>query len=191
MWAFICQYWLEFLFGAIAIGIGALAKHYYNLVKLGRATNKEKEKQPIFEEIKKLREDMKSNNDAFKNDLKECHCALKSEIQKQNAAQEKKMEDSHRGISEQLDNLVVEIEKNNQATDAVRLGTLALWRKTYFNDARRLLENDHIITHEEFVKITTEHDIYNKLGGNHEGDQYFESIRKKYESGLVQNPKNG
>ena len=191
MWAFICQYWLEFLFGAIAIGIGALAKHYYNLVKLGRATNKEKEKQPIFEEIKKLREDMKSNNDAFKSDLKECHCALKSEIQKQNAAQEKKMEDSHKGISEQLDNLVAEIEKNNQATDAVRLGTLALWRKTYFNDARFLLENDHIITHEEFVKITTEHDIYNRLGGNHEGDQYFESIRKKYESGLVQNPKNG
>ena len=191
MWAFICQYWLEFLFGAIAIGIGALAKHYYNLVKLGRATNKEKEKQPIFEEIKKLREDMKENNQTFKEDLEQCHCALKSEIKKQNEEQEKKMEESHKGISEQLGHLTTEIEKNNKTTDAVRLGTLALWRKTYFHDARLLLEPDHVITHEEFVKISVEHDTYNRLGGNHEGDQYFESIKKKYESGLTQNPKNG
>ena len=84
VWAFICQYWLEFLFGVIALAIGAVAKHYYSLVKTGRATKKEKEKEPIFEEIKKLNqqlsEEMKANNAAFKQDLEACHCALKEEI---------------------------------------------------------------------------------------------------------------
>lgn len=54
VWAFIAKYWLEFLFGVVALAIGAVAKHYYNLVKIGRASNKEKEKEPIFNEIKKL-----------------------------------------------------------------------------------------------------------------------------------------
>lgn len=84
MWAFICKYWLEFLFGLIALAISAVAKYYYNLVKTGRATKKEKEKEPIFEEMKKLNQqlsdEIKENNIAFKKDLEACHCALKEEI---------------------------------------------------------------------------------------------------------------
>ena len=91
---------------------------------------------------------------------------------------------SHEKISQDIAALASELEKNNQSTEAVKSGTLALWRKTYFNDARLLLEKDHIITDEEYVKISVEHVVYNRLGGNHEGDQYFESITRKYHNGL-------
>lgn len=49
------------------------------------------------------------------------------------------MEKSHEAIADQINNLTLEIEKNNKDTEAVKNGTLALWRKTYFNDARFLL----------------------------------------------------
>lgn len=97
------------------------------------------------------------------------------------------MEKSHEAIADQINNLTLEIEKNNKDTEAVKSGTLALWRKTYFNDARLLLQPDHIITDKEYVKISVEHNVYNQLGGNHEGDEYFNSITVKYNAGL----KNG
>ena len=75
MWAFICQYWLEFLFGAIALGVTFVAKYYYNLVKTGRATKKEEEKakdqQPIFEKIKELSDNIQKNHMALKEEMKQ------------------------------------------------------------------------------------------------------------------------
>ena len=97
------------------------------------------------------------------------------------------MIDSHEQIIDQISKLSTELAQNNAYTEAVREGTLALWRKTYFADARHLLEPDHVITHEEYAKISKEHDTYNKLGGNHEGDEYFKSITIRYRAGL----KNG
>lgn len=112
----------------------------------------------------------------------------------QNSYQDQKMTDSHEQIINQINKLSAELAQNNayteavrEGTEAVKEGTLALWRKTYFADARRLLESDHVITDEEYVKISNEHKTYNKLGGNHEGDEYFKSITIKYRAGL----KNG
>lgn len=186
---------MNFLLGAIALGLGALAKHYYSLIKTGRATNKEKAKQkdqePIYTEIKKLNDELKNDieqsNLAFQQNLQACHAALKEEMLAQNSYQDQKMTDSHEQIINQINKLSAELAQNNAYTEAVREGTLALWRKTYFADARLLLEPDHVITHEEYAKISKEHDTYNKLGGNHEGDEYFKSITIKYQAGL----KNG
>lgn len=47
-------------------------------------------------------------------------------------------------------------------------------------DCHRLLEEGHIITLKEFEEITKEHKIYNSLGGNSEGDTYFNLITEKY-----------
>ena len=175
--------------------MGALAKHYYSLIKAGRASNKEKakkeEQEPIFERIEKsnqeLRESIQESNDNFQANLQACHTALKEEMLAHNIEQDRKMEQSHEEILQRIENLTGEIEKNNKDTAAVKSGTLALWRKTYFNDARKLLEPDHVITDKEYVKISVEHNVYNQLGGNHEGDEYFNSITIKYNSGL----KNG
>lgn len=134
-----------------------------------------------------LKEDLETSNRAFQQNLQACHTALKEEMLAQNTLQEQKMIDSHEQIIERINKLSTELAQNNAYTEAVREGTLALWRKTYFADARRLLEPDHVITHDEYAKISKEHDTYNKLGGNHEGDEYFKSITIKYQAGL----KNG
>lgn len=87
---------MNFLLGAIALGLGALAKHYYSLIKTGRATNKEKAKQkdqePIYTEIKKLNDELKNDieqsNLAFQQNLQACHAALKEEMLAQNSYQD-------------------------------------------------------------------------------------------------------
>lgn len=105
----------------------------------------------------------------------------------QNLVQDKKMTESHESIKQQISQLSETLEKTSANTEAVKEGTLALWRKTYFTDAKRLLEPDHVITDKEYVKISNDHAVYNKLGGNHDGDEYFKSITIKYRAGL----KNG
>lgn len=105
----------------------------------------------------------------------------------QNLLQEQKMVESHEAIKQQIDRLSDALEKNSINTEAVKDGTLALWRKTYFADAKQLLDPNHVITDKEYVKISNEHAVYNKLGGNHDGDEYFKSITIKYRAGL----KNG
>lgn len=175
--------------------LGAVAKHYYNLVKTGRAANKEKAKQkdqePIYAEMRKLnnelKDDLEANNTVFHQNLQACHTALKEEMMAQNRLQDQKMTESHELIKQQISRLSDALEKNSANTEAVKDGTLALWRKTYFADARHLLEPDHVITDKEYVKISNEHNVYNKLGGNHDGDEYFKSITIKYQAGL----KNG
>lgn len=111
--------------------------------------------------------------------------ALKEEMKQQNIEQDRKMEESHSIMNEQINKLIIALEENNKNTEAVKSGTLALWRKTYFHDARELLQSDHVITDDEYIKISVEHNVYNQLGGNHEGDEYFKSITIKYNAGLT------
>ena len=45
MLEFIAKYWLEFVFGLIALGMSGIAKYYYGLVKKGKQYDKDKDQQ--------------------------------------------------------------------------------------------------------------------------------------------------
>jgi len=53
---------------------------------------------------------------------------------------------------------------------AIKAGILALWKKVVLEQGKMLLKDDHIITTDEYLSFSQDHDVYNKLGGNHEGD---------------------
>lgn len=62
---FILKYWLEFLFGIIALGMTGFAKHYYSLVKKNRLNeqkeSKNEQSQEMFEAIQELRTELKTD----------------------------------------------------------------------------------------------------------------------------------
>ena len=48
---FIIKYWVEFAFGLVTLGLGAIAKHYYSLAKESRKTKEEAFMTKIHEDI--------------------------------------------------------------------------------------------------------------------------------------------
>ena len=51
--------------------------------------------------------------------------------------------------------------------------------KNFKSDCRRLLDENHEITLDEWEEIDADHEAYNGLGGNHRGDELFELVKKK------------
>lgn len=63
----------------------------------------------------------------------------------------------------------------------LKAGLLSIQGRTFKGNCRRLLDPDHDISLEEYEEITKDHDAYNSLGGNHNGDQLYQLVRKKVE----------
>lgn len=90
---------------------------------------------------------------------------------------------------EQLDTTDVELHqaindiKNNM--NSVVKGVLNVQRKPFMDECRRLLESDHEITIEEYELVCEDHQAYNALGGNHDGDTLFNLVKVKYEAQLT------
>lgn len=78
---------------------------------------------------------------------------------------------------ETLDNI-------NTRLDTITAGLLSVQRVSFEADCKRLLELDHIITVDEYQQISNDHDIYNSLGGNHNGDQLFALVDQKMKAHL-------
>ena len=63
-------------------------------------------------------------------------------------------------------------------------GMLSIQGRQFKEECRVLLQEDHNITLAEFEHITNEHQIYNELHGNHEGDNLYNLVEIKYEANL-------
>ena len=114
-------------------------------------------------------------------------------------ALEKKMDEQRTGMKEQMGecynnllNVVKESEERSLAEDkiihseidVIKSGMLSLEGRTFKEDCRKLLQDDHRITLAEFEAISAEHIVYNNLGGNHEGDGLFSMVVAKYQNNL-------
>lgn len=73
-----------------------------------------------------------------------------------------------------------EIELQNEIK-TLKAGLLSIQGRAFKATCRKLLEEDHEISLEEFEEVSKDHDAYNSLGGNHNGDQLFQLVRKKVE----------
>lgn len=161
MVAFVLKYWIEVLFGVIAAGLGALSKYFYNLYK--KEKNREK-----ADENTKLTENFK----AFA--LEEHNELLR-------------LIDENKKASDKMDELIqADMETTKQHLDALQKGVLGIQGRDFKTDCRTLLEHGHQITQSEWEEISEEHDIYNSLGGNHEGDRLYNDVSAKYHAQLIE-----
>lgn len=83
----------------------------------------------------------------------------------------------HEELQKQVNGLETEL-------DILREGILCIQGKDFKMDCRKLLEPEHAITQDEWDMISSEHGIYNSLGGNHDGDRLYEDVEVKYHNNL-------
>ncbi len=74
--------------------------------------------------------------------------------------------------------------KIHNEIDIIKEGMLSVQGRTFKSECRKLLQDDHMITLNEYEAIMAEHLTYNKLGGNHEGDGLFSLVEAKYQNQL-------
>ena len=67
----------------------------------------------------------------------------------------------------------------------VKEGVLSIQKKNFKQECRELLREDHDITLGEFETLQEEYHVYKNLGGNHDGDTYYEMVVKKTTNSLA------
>lgn len=93
---------------------------------------------------------------------------------------DKDREESRQGdelIQKQINNISNEIA-------VLKAGILGIQGKAFKEDCHRLLDPNHVITQEEWDELSLEHDVYNQLGGNHDGDRLYGDVQAKYHNSL-------
>lgn len=99
--------------------------------------------------------------------------------------------------------ILAEVDKKNQAyqteTDSIqkdlqhlKKGVLSFQGKMFKDHCHEFLEKDQFCL-EEFEELDKEHNAYNGLGGNHEGDILFSLAKRKVENEIIKqhNDKKG
>ena len=116
--------------------------------------------------MKNINEKFKEQNTGMQERMRECYNELIKVVQE---SDEKSMEE---------DKVI------HHEIDIIKDGMLSVEGRAFRNECKRLLEDDHIITLNEYLAVVNEHGVYNNLGGNHEGDLLFSAVKAKYEKSL-------
>lgn len=162
---FIIKYWLEVAFGLVCGAVVWLAKKYIAMSK----TEKENHEAAI---ITTIQEKMDDQYDKTQEQMDACYSRLDNKI------------------SEFIEESREADKQTTKVIDNMRGDVLTIEGAYFRAECRKLLAKDHIITQEEFNTITLEHDAYNNLGGNHEGDMLFEMICEKHRDQLLMKKEN-
>lgn len=118
---------------------------------------------------------LEKNNiqDKQKERMQELRTEVKDEISKELNEQVEK-------LSEEDNKIYQEIGRVADKVEIVNSGVLAIQQQSFKTECRRLLEEDHHITLDEFEQLQKDHKVYNDLGGNDNGDELFEAAKTKY-----------
>ena len=154
---FIAKYWLEVFFGLICAGVAGTIKY---LIKSFHDERDRRDQKLITSMEKSL----KASNDQLKADMDACSIELRKIVADQTEALKRTDELIHDEI------------------DGLRDGMLSVQGRNFKNDCHKLLQEGHIITALEYEQALADHIVYNKLGGNHEGDALFGMVETKYKN---------
>lgn len=120
--------------------------------------------------MRRLQKMYKDSQTSKRNEEKQ---ELLAEVDLKISQQNERMEKADAELTEKI----CRIEKN---MDVIVEGMLSVQGQSFRSTCRRLLEPAHIITMDEFEQVANDHTTYNKLGGNHVGDQLFKQVEIKF-----------
>ena len=103
---------------------------------------------------------------------KEFYAGLEKLIQEGNEASQKADEEIKKEMSDMRENITEEI-------GTIRTGVLSIQGEKFKALCHDLLNPDHLISQEEYEDCMHEHQVYNSLGGNHDGDAIFKVVVEK------------
>ena len=164
MIAWVIQYWVQVLFGVIATGFGLLAKKFWKMYQNEKARDVEKT-------------------------MAECYSKVREEIDGVHGLVDKRDEYLHESINRVQENSVehdkrIEEDLRNLSTyiEVLKDGVLSVQGAHFRQQCKQLLDEDKIISVDVFEQLTYDHNIYNKLGGNHLGDALYTAVEAKFKS---------
>ena len=173
--AFIAKYWLNFFLALLGASVTAIIVKVKERYKLG------KEIQKTLKDFKEeILETVSINEDNILKLVQQKEERFEKAINKEDQAIAKEIQDSTQNYKEIYKILENSREVSRNYKDLYQKGLLYILRRSYFEDCEALLNPEHHITFEEFRSISEDHDLYNQLGGNHQGDILFEAIEDKY-----------
>ena len=148
---FIVKYWVEVVFSLICGAVAFVVRHHVKLIIADKKRHEEDVLKAIDTKFDEQKTDMKEQ-------MSECYANLISVVKE---SEERSMEEDR---------------KIHKEIDIIKDGMLSVEGRAFRNECRRLLEEGHVITLNEYEAILAEHVTYNNLGGNHEGDGLFSMV---------------
>lgn len=167
-WQIIAKYWIEWLCGAVALGLGLWAKFSIRALR------------------KKILDEFDQRCEATKKMLeKEIETGLQAKAETQTIRdlefQVEKVREESQASDRRIENNLMKLAENQ---DNVVSGLLSIQGKQFREMCLSLLDPVHVITVEEYEHFEIEYDVYKRLGGNHRGEFLHDRVVDKYTNTL-------
>lgn len=172
MWEFVAKYWLEFLFGLVVAGLGIFAKKFWSMLK----NEQNQQRKDFYDSVTEMLSDHKEE---VNQTLKDWKTEVNELITKKEGAMLKK-------IDEQRKDSIAEHKVIGSDIKDLKDGLLGVYSKSFKEDCECFLSRESKeVSLDEYKELSDEHDVYNRLGGNHYGDELFAMAKKKVESEIT------
>ena len=178
----VLKYWVEFLLASVVGIVGFFGKRY---LKLEREERK-REQTEFFEKLAKniqkentnMINSLSNKYNELEHEVEDQYTEITTEVSKAMVAGRDESKADDEILQKQISNLSNEMK-------SLKKGLLSIQGKEFRANCRKLLEDGHEITLDEWEEIDADHEAYNGLGGNHKGDHLYELVKKKAENTLT------
>ena len=178
----VLKYWVEFLLAGVVGIVGFFGKRYLKLEKEER----QREQTEFFEKLAKniqqentnMINSLSNHYNELEREVEDQYTEITTEVSKAMVAGRDESKADDEVLQNQISNLSDEMK-------SLKKGLLSIQGKEFRANCRKLLEDGHEITLDEWEEIDADHEAYNGLGGNHKGDQLYALVKKKAEKILT------
>ena len=168
MWDWVITYWVQVFFGLMAAGFGLLAKKFWNLYQEEKEREKEIDMNKYYEKVQTEITEIKKEVDKIVVEKENLFDREITKVHQESLKYDKQMEEELKSLSNYIETL--------------KDGVLSIQASHFRLQCKTYLKDDRFISIDEFEQLTYDHNIYNKLGGNHLGDSLFEAVAAKFKA---------
>ena len=168
MWDWIITYWVQVLFGLVAAGFGFLAKKFWNLYQGEKEREKANDMNKCYEKVQTEITEIKKEVDKIVVEKESLFDQEITKVHQESLKYDKQIEQELQSLSNYIETL--------------KDGVLSIQASHFRLQCKNYLKDDRFISIDEFEQLTYDHNIYNKLGGNHLGDSLFEAVEAKFKA---------
>lgn len=135
--------------------MGILARRFYVLYKKGKTTIAQEQEQQILDKA---------------SEMIEAKAKKIIEI----------MDGKNRNLANEDGKIFERLDQQEKTLKTLTKGILSIQGRQFKEECKQAIEQTEPITLEQFSHIQNEHEVYNSLGGNHEGDMLYKLVEQKY-----------
>ena len=171
MWDWVITYWVQVLFGLVAAGFGLLAKKFWSMYQAEKERDKQMDMNKCYEKVRADIDRLECQVDKIVVEKENLFDSELNRVHAESIEYDKKMEGELQSLSKYIETL--------------KDGVLSIQASHFRLQCKNYLKEERFISIDEFEQLTYDHNIYNKLGGNHLGDALFDAVEAKFKAQQV------